>query len=305
MVWPEKLVTFTGKVYNCWRIHLADPIDNPDDKFTQEFLRYYIIGCECMIGSLQQQGVDKDSLPADVRARLHQDLEELYCILGYLPIDLQLRIHSLRFYFFSMLEIEDEILYETGQLMKIYAEHPDIPIFKSLPQYKIATRKYLEEYSKEVSLSKELEELNQYYESERYEDIVKLVLGTLESNKFTPTKETSRVPDRETQIDILIESLLHTERYGKCIEWSTTALASSLHQMLAVANDDGCDEEGGKEGTGKLNGQDFEVINAYLTIINNCIENSENEVSYFLSTQLLYDKVFSTSNLFAKSDFLG
>ena len=212
LIWPEDLVTWTGKVYQCWRLHLGDPlcVENPAEKFTQEFLRYYIIGCECTIGTLLQQEIDKDSISSVLSNQLHQDLEELYTIHSHLTIDLKLRVHSLRFFYFSIIEYEDEVLYETGQLMNIYQEHPDIPIFTSLPQYKIATKKRLEEYSKDVSLNKELEELNQYYESERYEDIVKLVLGTLESNKFTPSKDASRVPDRETQIDILIESLLHT-----------------------------------------------------------------------------------------------
>ena len=54
LVWPSNLVTWTGKIYHCWRNHLADPlcVHNPEEKLTQEFLRYYILGCECMIGTL-------------------------------------------------------------------------------------------------------------------------------------------------------------------------------------------------------------------------------------------------------------
>ena len=138
-------------------------------------------------------------------------------------------------------------------------------VSNSLPQYQIASRKYLEEYSGGIHRNKELEELNQYYEAKRYSEIVTLLLGTLESTCFTPSKETSRMPDKETQIDILVESLFHVGMYVKCLKWAIIALSSTWNQLIV-------DEE--SEEDRKLLPEDWTVVESYLKTIECCISNT-------------------------------
>jgi len=268
------LVKFYGKIYESWRSHLGTPlsVENPEEKLTQEFLRYYILGCECIVGCLledeEHEDEERERIPPHLSARLHEDLEELYYILPALPVDLHLRIHSLRFYYFFLVNNENEILYESAELTRIFDENPGMVICNSLPQYQIASRKYLEEYSGGINRNKELEELNQYYETKRYSEIVTLLLGTLESTCFTPSKETSRVPDKETQIDILVESLFHEGMYVKCLKWTTIALSSTWSHLIV-------DEESEEER--KLTPEDWTIVESYLKTIECCISNTADQ----------------------------
>ena len=265
LLWPQGLANWSGKIYESWRNHLADPLDNAEEKFSKEFLRYYIIGSECIVGSLLENQ-SEEPIPENLRLRLEQDLAELDYVQHGLPVDLQLRIHSLRFYFFCLVDNEDDVLYESGQITHIYNEHPGMIVFNSIPQYQIASRKYLDEYSSGINRNKELEELNQYYENKRYADIVELLLKTLESTCVTPGKETSRTPDKETQIDILIESLFHVDMYVKCLKWCTYALCSTFAKMIV-------DSETGDSK--KLTPHCWMVIDSYLQTIESCLLNTE------------------------------
>lgn len=268
-VWPKNLEALTGKIYLAWRSHLGDPlcVENPEERFTQEFLRYYILGSECLIGPIlgeesstgvaNNHGISSNNIgiPVDLRQRLEQDLAELYDILSWLPVDLRLRVHSLRFHYFCLTDNEEEVLYETGKLMQIYEEHDDMVVLQFLPMYKVVSKFYLDNYSSSVKRSKELEELQQYYETKRFEDIVTLLLGTFESTNFTPSKEASKAPNKETQIDILIESLFHVGMYVKCIKWCTLAVSNSIAQFHASSE------------TRRFTQHEWTVIEAYLTTV--------------------------------------
>jgi hypothetical protein len=57
MKWPPDLAELVGRVYEEWRIHISDPLDlqHPQEASTQEFLRYYLIGNESIIGRLMRE----------------------------------------------------------------------------------------------------------------------------------------------------------------------------------------------------------------------------------------------------------
>jgi hypothetical protein len=54
--WPVDLAEAVGRVYEEWRIHISDPLNlsHPEEAETQEFLRYYLIGNESIVGRLLQ-----------------------------------------------------------------------------------------------------------------------------------------------------------------------------------------------------------------------------------------------------------
>ena len=273
LLWPKSLAGPTGQIYEAWRSHLADPLESAEEKFSREFLRYYIVGSECIIGKLlEAEEEEKEQeevayqIPEHLRQRLSQDLDELDYVRHGLPVDLQLRIHSLRFYLFYLIDNEDDVMYESAQITHLYEEHPDLVVINSIPQYAVTSPKYLKEYSSGVSMNRELEELNQYYEKERYEEIVALLLKNLESATVTPGKETSRTPNRETQIDILIESLFHVKLFVKCIKWSTVGLCATFDSIVA-------DPE--SEEKRKPSASDWKVIDSYLSTILSCLDNTD------------------------------
>ena len=111
--WPRGLAGWVGKIYLCWRNHLADPLNstNPEEKFTQEFLRYYLVGCECVLGCALEKEEDEEegSLPYDIQQRVEQDLGELESLLPHLPVDVRLRVHSMRFYFWCLVDDQTEV----------------------------------------------------------------------------------------------------------------------------------------------------------------------------------------------------
>jgi len=268
--WPRGLAGWVGKIYLCWRNHLSDPLNstNPEEKFTQEFLRYYLLGCECVLGSAleEEEDEEEDRLPYDTQQRVEQDLGELESLLPDLPVDVRLRVHSLRFYFWCLVDDQTEVAYESARIMQIYEEIPDMLVLNPVPEYTIVSKKYLDEFALGVSRKNELEELNQYYENKRYGDIVTLLLKTFESTSFTPSKETSRAPNKETQIDILIESLFYVEQYVKCIKYAVPALSSTLSELLL-------DKETGEKR--KPTASDWNIMESYLSTIESCVDNMD------------------------------
>jgi hypothetical protein len=54
--WPVDLAEAVGRVYEEWRIHISDPLNlsHPEEAETQEFLRFYLIGNESIVGRLLQ-----------------------------------------------------------------------------------------------------------------------------------------------------------------------------------------------------------------------------------------------------------
>ena len=167
-----------------------------------------------------------------------------------------------------------KVEHECEQLRTLYREQPDMPVLCPNPLYQVASRSYLEEHTTSLARSRELDQLMQYYNSRRYAEIVDLLLATLESSgsQFTPGKELSRAPKKETQIDILIESLFHFGHYVKCIKWSVLALGAALQNMSI-------DPETGESGR-SLTTSDWSVVEAYLLTIESCLEATEDVSGY-------------------------
>jgi calcineurin-binding protein cabin-1 len=217
---------------------------------------------------------DDAAIPEPLFSQLDNDLNELHWLIPFLPVDVVLRIHSLRFYFNCLTDRKAEVEYECAQLRSLYREHPNIPVVGPNPQYQVATRAYLEEHTNGLARSRELEELTLYYNSGRYAEIVDLLLMTLEGpaggssgKQFTPSKDLSRAPNRETQIDMLIESLFHVGRYVKCIKWSVHALAAALQNMRTDPERSTLDRE--------LSPADWSVVEAYLLTVDSVLDASE------------------------------
>jgi tetratricopeptide (TPR) repeat protein len=290
MKWPVELAKQLGRVYEEWRSHISDPLSlqHPEEAATQEFLRYYLIGNEAIIGRLMQEREEgrepsdsereevpyRSQIPEPLLRMVEHDLNELYWLIPFLPVDVVLRIHSLRFYFNCLTDQAAEVEYECEQLRALYREFPEIPVLNPNPEYRVATKAYLEEHTTSLARSRELEELTQYYNSGRYAEIVDLLSATLESagTQFTPGKDLSRAPNRETQIDILIESLFHVGQYVRCIKWSVLALSSTLQNMKTDPETGEMDRE--------LSTSDWSVVEAYLLTIESCLDSSEGDSSF-------------------------
>ena len=95
-----------------------------------------------------------------------------------------------------------------------------------LPGYALVTPSYIQEHTTNLARTRQLEQLNKYFEEGKYAEIVALLGATLENcHSFTPSKESlARTPDRESQIDIYIESLFHTGHFAKCLKWAEIGL---------------------------------------------------------------------------------
>ena len=63
-----------------------------------------------------------------------------------------------------------------------------------------------------------------------------LLSSTLEGGLVTPSKaEQGRAPDRDSQVDIFIESLYYCGQYGKCLVWLESAFHVAYSQYRAAA----------------------------------------------------------------------
>ena len=137
MKWPVDLAELVGRIYEEWRSHISDPLNlqHPEEPSTQEFLRYYLIGNESIIGRLMKEREEKrdaavnDSeddeeedydgvgIPELLRRLVEHDLNELYCLIPHMPVDVVLRIHSLRFYFNCLTDQGEEVkIYKLNQV---------------------------------------------------------------------------------------------------------------------------------------------------------------------------------------------
>ena len=119
MPWPAELVVAYGKVYSTWRRHWATELNyqNPEEPFTQELLRYYIMGNECRLLPFivaknkpgggkkveqQDQGgegkvvVEEQQLADELADSVARDVLELVNLVTDLPVELVIRIRTLR-----------------------------------------------------------------------------------------------------------------------------------------------------------------------------------------------------------------
>ena len=131
----------------------------------------------------------------------------------------QVRVRSLRFHYFSLIHDEEELGWEIKTIEEFYDiwEGEELPILEHHPVtgYKIVSSSFLTTYKTDLKKTRELEELQEYYNAEKFREIVDLLAETLDRDArqtvVTPSKEAGKTPDRESQIDIYIESLYHCQ----------------------------------------------------------------------------------------------
>ena len=131
----------------------------------------------------------------------------------------QVRVRSLRFHYFSLIQDEEELGWEIQTIEEFYDiwEGEELPILDHHPVtgYKIISSNFLTTYKTDLKKTGELEELQEYYNEDKFREIVDLLVETLDKDVrqtvVTPSKDAGKTPDRESQIDIYIESLYHCQ----------------------------------------------------------------------------------------------
>ena len=137
-------------------------------------------------------------------------------------------MRSLRFHFFSLTQNEEELGWEIKTIEEFYDiwEGEELPILDHHPVtgYQIVSSSFLNTYKTDLKKTRELEELQEYYNAEKFREIVVLLAETLDKDMrqtsvVTPSKDAGKTPDRESQMDIYIESLYHCREYERCLRW--------------------------------------------------------------------------------------
>ena len=108
MPWPRSLVGLVARVYQTWRGHWGYELEHerPEEPLTMECLRYYIQGNECLLVVYQEE--DAPALSEMLKNQMWRDLNELVLLLPHLPLELQIRIRSLRFHYYMMIGDDEE-----------------------------------------------------------------------------------------------------------------------------------------------------------------------------------------------------
>ena len=263
--------------------------------------RYYLLGNECLVKDLQ----DRDEpISEKMKEQIWKDLLELDTIYYDLPLNTQVRVRSLRFHFWTMVQDEEELEWEMRTIEEFYIiwEGEPLPILDHHPVtgYKVVTRQYLVNYRNNLKKTRELEELQEYYKAERYQDIVELLTETLDKDNksiMTPSKDCSKTPDRESQIDIYIESLYHCSKFESCLRWLETAFNTEYMKItnrVASANvapppeeiEEKSDEANkdtesvtnvNKEAISKvITKSEWDILDSYLSLMSACLEGLKN-----------------------------
>ena len=190
MPWPAELVAAYGKVYSTWRRHWATELNyqNPEEPFTQELLRYYIMGNECRllpfivaknkpgggkkVESDQGEGKviveEQQQLPEELANSAARDVLELVTLVTDLPVELVIRVRTLRFHFFCLCEDQDEAYWESRLLSDLYEERGNVPVVLPISSYPIVTPVFIEQHTANLARARQLEQLNTYFQEERY-----------------------------------------------------------------------------------------------------------------------------------------
>ena len=264
MPWPRSLVGLVAKVYQTWRGHWGYELEHerPEEPLTMECLRYYIQGNECLLVVNQED--DSPEMSESLKKQMWNDLNELVLILPHLPLELQIRIRSLRFHYYMMIGDDEEVEWEIRYLTDIYEEHPDVEVVHPITQYKMVTSQFLTNYKNNLSKVKELEELNQYYDDGKYQEIVTLLSETLDNSTImTPSKDCSKTPNKETQIDIFIESLYYCKQYEKCLVWLEAAFNSELVKVTTATDENTLFKD--------MTKQQWDTLDSYLSLMDSCL----------------------------------
>ena len=188
MPWPAELVAAVGKVYSTWRRHWATELDhqNPDEPFTRELLRYYIMGNECRLLPFilaknkpgggkkldQDQGegkavAEQQQLSEELADSVARDVLELVTLITDLPVELVIRVRTLRFHFFCLCEDQDEAFWESRLLSDLYEERGNVPVLLPVSSYPIVTPAFIEQHTANLARARQLEQLNTYFQEER------------------------------------------------------------------------------------------------------------------------------------------
>jgi len=299
----SELIRMIGDVYKSWRRHWGYQLeyDNPKEPLTQQCIRYYIIGNECLVADL----LEKDEpLCENVKNQMWNDLLELDTLYFELPLNTQVRVRSLRFHFFMLTQNEEELGWEIKTIEEFYEiwEGESFPVLDHHPiqKYPIVSKEYLINYKYNLMKTRELEELQEYYNAEKFQEIVDLLSETLErdtKSMMTPNKDCSKTLDRESQIDIYIESLYHCGLFEKCLSWLEAAFhAEYLKITERVENAKNTPEEILEETNTETNKEsestsktkeskenskiilktEWDVLDSYLSLMQSCLDGLTN-----------------------------
>ena len=226
-----------------------------------------------------------------VKLQMWSDLLELDTIYFHLPLELQVRVRSLRFHYFTLTNDEEELTWEMKAIEEFYViwGSDNIPILDHHPvhKYQVVTEQFLINYKNNVKKTKELEELQQYYNNEKFQDIVNLLSETLDKDTksiLTPSKDCSKTPDRESQIDIYIESLYHCGAYEKCLRWLEIAFNTEflkINSRVAASktdiyeaeseNSESLTEAERNKRSKVILKSEWDVVDSYLSLMDSCL----------------------------------
>ena len=122
--------------------------------------------------------LNHQQLDQALKLQMWSDLLELDTIYFSLPLELQVRVRSLRFHYFSLTNDEEELSWEIKTIEEFYEiwGSDNNPILGHHPvhKYQVVTEQFLANYKNNVKKTKELEELQQYYNDEKFQVIIYL-----------------------------------------------------------------------------------------------------------------------------------
>ena len=72
-----------------------------------------------------------------------------------LPLELKVRIRSLRFHYFMLIGDEEEVEWEIRYLTDLYKQFPEVVVYHPITQYKMVTSQFLTAYMNNLSKVKE------------------------------------------------------------------------------------------------------------------------------------------------------
>ena len=257
------------------------------------------MGNECLITELQSK---EEPISEKVKDQMWKDLLELDTIYFELPLNTQVRVRSLRFHYFNLTQNEEELSWEIKAIEEFYEiwEGEPLPILNHHPvaSYQVVSKQFLLNYKHNLKKTRELEELHQYYNDEKYQEIVDLLSETLEKqNKslLTPSRECSKTPDRESQIDIYIESLYHCGQFEKCLRWLELAFHTEYLKITTrvencknavrteESNEDNNENKDNKDKEAPVDKDkdksskvilktEWDILDSYLSLMLSCLE---------------------------------
>ena len=235
--------------------------------------------------------LDHQQMDESLKLQMWSDLLELDTIYFSLPLELQVRVRSLRFHYFTLTNHEEELSWEIKTIEEFYeiwgSDNNHILVHHPVHKYQVVTEQFLTNYKNNVKKTKELEELQQYYNDEKFQEIVNLLAETLDKDTksiMTPSKDCSKTPDRESQIDIYIESLFHCGSYEKCLRWIEIAFNTQFLKInrrvadskletseTSAENSEALTESEKNKKSKVILKSEWDVLDSYLSLMESCL----------------------------------